>query len=569
MWQINSVRFTDHASLLCNYSGESQADISAVKLQYFFGDRVQFILSVARDKAQFILRKFSSITPSAQYSIHGPNHQIKFIIITKTNLYLLNQVIALLRQSISDFAAIEANIIKLISPKKALIISTARVHQQDAVARVERNFENNQRASVFITALQSTMKLRAKYNFPCPNYEDEITPLVPFDINNPEAAAIAASIRADDIDQYDYDEHDINKYTPGENTLIASLIEKLESIKTKMLNDGYLETKSIIDSVSEDPDDHFADSDDEVDESRETKVVISELSRRLLTSPSAEDSERSIERARTAFNVITSLNALAPGGSHSHNGAMEQSRITGYGMRNLVALMWKCCLETDEVDDESDRDELSESDNLFMKGITYKDSFKALIRGIASGARGKNRNDDDNSEDDLEEIDKRACDKGRVNALVEAFNGILPDVHIVYEITQLMLNHFESEIIHLLLARSEVVDFETANNYLDIWLGNQRNKAYKQYSVFEQQAIAEFPNMLHRLLTSMGADSHALRRSLKKELDEEITRVESNGVGFKYIEQVSPKHRALKVEWDLLHPQITTNRANKRRNLFG
>jgi len=522
MWNVALKQTSESATtMLCDNSDPQQSGIILIKLVYKYEQGVEFTVNVTDQKVSSIAAQLSSIIEEVSSNEALFGFTLTFSVVLKTNLYMFNQVVAKLRNEIQDFAPIEAGLSVLIAANKITVINTNRLHQQAAVAQIEDDVDNNQRASVFISALKSSQLLRVRCNFPNPEYESDIDSVGQVNTQDPEAVAMAAAAMAVIQEEYDYAEHDVNEYTEEENYWINSLIDQLNRDKERLIERGFL-----------------------------TIDGLSDLSKRLLANPTFSDRDEDIEKANFALNVIASLRALAPGGSHSHNGAMVQSKITGYGMRNVVALMWKCCMVTYEYDATKPADGHS-----FLPGVKYLVVLAALVRGIADGARGKNRNEDQIG-DNLAEEDLRACDRGRFNALIEAFNTIVKEVEIIYEITDLLLNDLKREIILKLVKHNSVKDYEKAKLYLDIWHGRKSKAGNRGYMDFERQVKQAFPGMITQFLAKTCAHAPVYQAELRRELNREIKRVEDQSLGFSFIEQVSPTEELLREQWDLVYPPV-------------
>lgn len=259
------------------------------------------------------------------------------------------------------------------------------------------------------------------------------------------------------------------------------------------------------------------------------KFCVSEYLFNILRDANRKILHEDLNLARDTFDLLTTIRALEPGGSHSHNRDMHQTKIIGYGMRNMVALMWHAAVAA------------RNNPELFAIGASFNDAVNALICGIANGARGKNRNED-NENDNLSYNDLQTCDMGRYNSLLLEFTGIFPQINIVYSCLDLMLLEFKREIIFIL------INFEpgyvAARNLLLAWNGNIA--PLPRSEDFKDLVISRYQDLRDNFLDNVCAHDPRLKTKVSEDLRKDEAKMNASALGFHLIEQVTLSEEDLK-----------------------
>lgn len=228
-------------------------------------------------------------------------------------------------------------------------------------------------------------------------------------------------------------------------------------------------------------------------------------------------------RASLCFDLIVTLKALGGDSIYYNNNYLQRTKIAGYGMRNIVALIWHSII-------------MANRNNNFCKGASFNDALAALIHGIANGVRGNNRNYNDES-DDLDLEDKPACDVGKYNNLISSMLGILPEVQIYYNYLDLLNYELKKELYSILLQH----EFSLAAEIIGFWSApteptdeNIRSSAsFVIYKSFVEQAKQILPNMLPHFLQQNFAHDPELMNKINSEIKahDKMTQ-ETTGISF-------------------------------------
>jgi hypothetical protein len=526
MWGIILSHSTENSTLICTNPDRKAENIGFVKLVYKHNDKVDFYLDVKQEKSDALAYRFLAHIKEDDDSVATAfedrhDRRLEFSIsVANNDLSAFNQAINILRQEIKDFTPIENQLIPFILPSKEAIAHSFKMHRDRFVRRQEAQVENNMRASVFTTARNSEAKLRAAFGFPAPNYGFEI----------PAEPNVTMEL----------EDFVTEEYSSVENKLIDSLNEYLMSKLEDLLEEDYVEYAN---------DSEFG-----------TDLKLTAVSIEVLTAKRPHNfTNEEIETAKFALDLIATIRALELGGSHSHNRRMHHTEIKGYGMRNIVALMWHCCQKAKKTPHAN-----------FIAGVTFDDAFAVLIRGVANGARGGNRNLKD-SADNLELYDKRICDQGRYNYLIAAFLGILPQVEIVFDICGPLLKEIQEQILIQLIADPTVINYKTAILFLDTWLGKNKNPTlplgYQAFTL-RVKSPANLGAMINGFLDKFCSHDPCLKARVKKQIDDEVALVERSLFGMSYLEQVSPTHAQLTALWQEKMSLQSTTRSTTRPSVL-
>ena len=508
MWGIILNHAETYSTLVCTNPDRSQEYIFLVKFVYKHRDNVEFYIHTDVSRVDALQRRVLAElneaidSTSVEYAAESSDTNVILVFTiptTDNNFTYFQQAIEILRSEIVDFTAFEKQIPNFIQPTRQAIINSIQLQRTKFVIEAERIVDNNMRASVFVSARASELRLRAKYNFPCPNYGVE-----------PDA----------DCDSADED-FVAETYSVRENALIADFSKALMRKQEWLIKEKYLKYNTSSDSG---PD-----------------ILLTERAKLLIRQPMSTDPKVNKERdtAKFALDVMASVRALGYGGTHSHNRRMRKTKIPGYGMRNIVALLWLCCKEADKY-----------TPKRYVRDITFRTAFDMLVRGIADGKRGGNRNFV--TGDNLHESDKRVCDQGRYNYMLTAFLGILPEVQIVFDITDMLVQDLQRQILQKLIQDESVINYKTAIEYLDRWLGRNPSEKPEGYLNFEAQfkPRAELDAMVDVFLTNFCSHDLSLKEQVKQQINEEIAKTEKFSMGLTYLEQLSPTHEQLQKLWE-------------------
>lgn len=377
----------------------------------------------------------------------------------------------------------------------------------------EAHADNNMRPTVFSSARKSELALRAKYNFPAPMYSFEYNAI------SDDEDLIAGDTGSDTGDEDN--EYDVSHYDATENTLIRTFSKFLYRKANALITSGFLEHEYFDDPSS--------------------NIILSQKAFDILSYETIDSRREDFTTASYALDLSAAINALNKYGSHSHNGHMKQTRIVGYGMRNLVALLWHCCLEANKHTIRG-----------FMPGVTQNDAINALVHGIAEGARGGNRNKNDNSEgDDLGYKDLRVCDQGRYNSLFAAFLGIFPEVNIIYDYSDCLLIHLKQKLLTALVKYPAVGNMETATQYITYWNNGTNEEDNQDFINFVAQMQQDFPSMLQEFInTFFDPIDDEMRTAVNLDINKHIAEIEAANLETSYIESVSINATDLQAAWE-------------------
>jgi hypothetical protein len=549
MWDIRIEQNEHSISLDCIDCSIPAESIDHLYIQHILGEKVIFTVTVDPFKIQAITNQLLEIT-----HVYTEAYTLTIHVPITENLLAFTRAIDVLRSSINDFGPIESSLTNIIKPSKFGVLQTSKAMQNNFVTAVEKLVDNTQRACVFTSARKSELLLRERFEFEMPDYQITEVEEIAFSVDDPEAVAIAAAVADADAEAYDYAEHDTSEYSDEENNLIESLLQRLNKIQDDFISRDYLEEITL------------QEEDGPVNiiwitDKSKTLINLSEAEKQAKIAAvklGAESDEEEIKKiynkihnANFALDICAAIRALSSGGSHSHNGNMAQTKITGYGMRNVVALMWHACLEA--------RKESSG----FMENTNFHQAFQALVHGIADGARGKNRNDGE--EDNLQPKDLRVCDQGRYNSLISSLNGFLKEINITYDILELLLSQLKTEILMLLVADESIFNLDTAHQYLNLWLGYDTSEPPVAYVEFRQIVNSEFDNMKSRFLDKFCSHSPELRAAVAKELNDDMVKIQASSMGcFSFIDQVSPTHEELDQLWFEYHADMELDEGDEQ-----
>lgn len=458
----------------------------------------------------------------------------------------LNDVIELLNNGIRDFHIIKEHLPDILQITKQMTIDDQKQHQKEHSGRFERYVENTMTATTHASIRLSERELREKYNFPAPVISDADVDVdddssehtLPLYLN--DDARYQNDYNEDeeienDLDDELYDDLDeVQNHRASECSIISNLMDQLYD-----LQDKYIDT-------------NFIKLDPTWDDS-ESMILTSRAIDLLSTTPKSPFNIDDIDSAKNALNVMAALRAISYAGSHYKNNGMKHTGINGYGMRNLVALIWHSCMKAD-------------SSNNLPNGVTLNDALLALAKGIADGARGGNRNRD--SFDDLK-VDAQTCDQGKYNSLFSAMLGIFPEIKIDFDYTDTLLQSLKSEIIREIVAHAK--DNSEAKELLKIWLGEQTDDTSKSYKQLCKKINVRFPQMIELFIDSQyPVDSIELRAKIKYQINKDIKDISEKSFGISYIESVSPTHQMLDEAWDKTHhpKEGNSNKNCKRVRMF-
>jgi hypothetical protein len=295
------------------------------------------------------------------------------------------------------------------------------------------------------------------------------------------------------------------QYATEENDLINEFTTHLEGLRNKMFESGEV----VINNGNFEP----------------SAPMLNIL--RAATEAASHGCEKpaNLDRAQYCMDVLVAIRAIYPEGSYASNSDMHLTKIYGYGLRNIVALLWHCI-----------KTAASASPVRFMKGVTIDMAIEALIHGIANGARGKNR-DEDSGIDNLEDEDERSCDMGRYNSLISAMQGIFAEVEIKYDYLELFMLELKKELYHLLLDITGD-DYITALGLITNWSSKEPVPVH-QYTNFVKIAKEKFPAMQTKFLDTIFANDPEYKGYVSKGLNNFIRDMELQGFGISFIEQIS------------------------------
>ncbi len=537
MWNIQFEDNELYAVLNCepDSSSPNPKGITQLHIYNWQDERVQLIIQSTNESfIEDLIYRIQNIDANLLLNVSFmPILNLTFDISVSitSDLQSLIAVLNILDDRIHNFSQINHSLSLILNPSKADLISAHKNHMLETAPKFESQGENTMRASLRATTRTSEIALRAKYNFPAPMYScfftaPTPTPTPPLyntgneDDNEEEESADSDVVmdggqigNVETLDDFD----NTTEYDNAENEAITKLISMLESKQANLIRRGFLIREYT------------------------GRIILSALSIQILTEARSNPDVADLDLATRALNIKTCIRALAPHGSHSHNREMYRTGIVGYGMRNLTALMWHSCIQAKET-------------KSFMIGVSFGNAINALINGIANGARAGNRNED--LIDDLSETDMPPCDAGKYNSLITAFNGILPEINIIYNYIEYLLQELKQEIINILI--DDTLDYSLSRNYLTLWLGSNDTVKPIAYLDFVDHVKEDFPNMIARILDNTSPHDPILKEQIELDIQCEIRNVEEINFGLKFIEIVSPTVGDLDTAWQQRFPHDTS-----------
>lgn len=504
MWDARISSDMEHITLTCNNLNsnlQSASDLEYVNLilkrtTHSKLDPIEIKIRVKAKHLRTVTRtirkpfaKFRSSKGISNFTIAADSQYfvISFLIDSFKDNFLFDNTLKTLEQLLPSFETIQEHIPRFLNPDKATVQQMLKPELGSLRKDFERSAENNQNKFVFLSARQSEARLRERYNFGTSIYN------------------MFGSILS---------------YGNSEEALIDDLIDTLSNMQQEYLNTKFLT---------------YNDKDD--------TIWLSKYSIDLLKNQTEKNVE-DVAKAKAALDVKTALEAVQTNGSHSSNSGMEHTQIRGYGLYNLVALLWKCCKDAND------------SSNGFMKGVSFADATKALIHGIANGARGNNRNydkgqDEDEYEDDLGYFDYPCCDQGCYNFLFAAMLGIFPEVEIKFDLNETFVAYLKPEIICILLSYSP--NLEVAKDYIKTWNGVANQKKTPGFNVFESAVLLKLPNLKASFLAEYCKGYEELICYIEDDL-ERIFYTTHQATGLSYLEVITLSEEDLVNEWKKGHP---------------
>lgn len=238
-------------------------------------------------------------------------------------------------------------------------------------------------------------------------------------------------------------------------------------------------------------------------------------------------------QARRALDIWAALQELHSRKCHMQRYNMEKTGIIGYGLHEVIALLWHSIKEAQKTDN-------------LNAGVDIDEALYALVHGIANAARGKNRDTPGATDnyDDLSPVSDSKCDQGCYNSLLHSMLGILTQVEIVYSYMERFSIFLQKEVCKQLISYTN--DIELARMYLNIWLGHSKDRS-SGYEHFVQSVKEEFPEMVKRFIEDNSNTTVEAKR-LKQYLKEEIKKVDN--IGIPCIETVAPTVAMLEALWN-------------------
>ncbi len=390
-------------------------------------------------------------------------------------LTTFNSIIKILEDKMHDFPSQikTTRIPEFLNPPRQVIVATAATIRRKRAKSLENHADSNM-FGVIVTAMLSEQNLRRMYNFPAPNYSR---------IHNYEPPAVLADYE-EDLPAVLYEDCQPSNYSAAENQAINDLTQRLVGLAQELVNKDYLSfvegqfalSDSTIYLLK-----NYHQSDEHIHEE-----LWSEENEDLATVIFSDDeAPLSIQKDKTrlAQDVLTALRALkvsddpevTPHGSHSHNGLMSKTKIKGYGIRNVIALLWHACMLSHIVQPSGKNGLLNfdPSENLESRRRNF---LEIMARAIANGARGGNRNlvagFNTTFYENMSAKDEPVCGQGQYNFAFDAFHNVLSGIELIYDVPDLFLNDVKQFIYRKIYEATK--DLALAKQFIKVWNGNDR-----------------------------------------------------------------------------------------------
>ncbi len=556
MWAfVNKTTDHDKQILSCRLYKGNSADSSAkgglVYLEFVNDNNKQLSIELRSVDHAFIQQCKDKIQPIASNSASDITNftntpsAINISIAIQTQIYWLNAVLDILEDnvdrlakktwlvgtsmenhSLAYFSVARRAMQAIVQPSRDVILQSRNIDSLHQLRATERRKENVMDIALLESAIASEARLRQQFDFPSPNY----VWCRKSRIRSTETEFAGLEDYAEESDADINESHvDVELFSEDENTLIEDFIDLLQQKIDALIRHGHIK----------------------VDEARGYWLTDKSIAA-LSGTPTNNELERVTQnRSIRALNSITALRALQPNGSYSHNNPLTDINLYGYGLRNLVALLYRCCRAA------------KHDATILCPNTKYYDAIDALIAGIANGARGKNRQDD---ADNLLPDDLQVCIQGRYGALIAAFDTIFPGVNIVYNYREPLLYELKREVIRILIAHA-ANDLATATNYVNLWATTHADQTNTRYNAFVEQTKKEFPAMLRRALLKFVPEDDNRRAKLHDAVEREARECREK-FNMTYIEMISISQEELSTEWQLAH-RVTTNKRHSDPDATG
>lgn len=314
-----------------------------------------------------------------------------------------------------------------------------------------------------------------------------------------------------------------------DDTVILTMVEELTTIQNSLISEGFLkhQENSILN----------------------INVILTEHTKNLFQNQNSNTDLKSIEKMQLALEITPAIRSVI-------NGIYSRDS-EHFKLLNLAIFFYSVCQQA------------ASNTNGFMPGVTYNDAIRALVKGLYSGQRQKNINNDTNI-DNLQ-TDLSACYHGSYVELVEAFNGILPQVNIFYDYIGILLEDLKYDIVNILMKTPDI-NLPTATTYLNIWEGKQAEPDNKQeqYYSFKQEVLDAFHYMINDYLSKHFNNCMSLMERMRGELNKHINDMKNSSYSENYIELVIPSLTHLQKAWSIkerLEQQEHITPGNKRQRL--